>query len=133
MVFCWRPSDSKYPQVSRTLLSILASLDITVVSMVSARPPISNSSSPITKPVGTVPSAPITIGISVTIMFHSSFSSLARSKYSSLFSFSLILWSVETVKSTIQLNLSFFFFLQSLGLVFQLWVNSRADWVLQPW
>ena len=45
MVFNWSLSDSKSPQVYRTLLSILA-----VVWMVSIYPPISNSSSPFTKP-----------------------------------------------------------------------------------
>ena len=38
--------------------------------VVSARPPIFNSRSPFTKPSGIVPSAPITIGITVTFTFH---------------------------------------------------------------
>ena len=76
MVFHWRLSDIKSSQVSRTHLSILAV---------------------------TVPKAPITIGIIVTFMFHSFFNSLARSRYLSLFShsFSFILWSAGTAKSTI--------------------------------
>ena len=43
-----------------------------------------------------VPSAPITIGITVTFMFHRCFSYLARSRYLSLFSLSVdfILWSI---------------------------------------
>ena len=44
MVFRWSLSDSKSPQVSRTLLSILAILSNVVVWMVSARPPNSRSS-----------------------------------------------------------------------------------------
>ena len=68
--------DSKSPQVSRTLLSILAELNSTVISMVSARRPISNSSNPLTNSLGIVLSAPITIGITVTFMFHSFISSL---------------------------------------------------------
>ena len=51
----------------------------TVVWMVSARPLISKSSIPSTSSLGTVPSAPITISITVTLMFHSFFCSLARS------------------------------------------------------
>ena len=71
--------------------------------MVSTRPPTSKSSSPFSNPLVTVPNAPITIGIIVTCMFHSFFNFLARSRYLSFFlhSFSFILWSAGTVKSTI--------------------------------
>ena len=44
--FHWSFSESKSPQVSRTLLSILAVLNNVVVWMVSNRPPTSKSSSP---------------------------------------------------------------------------------------
>ena len=70
MVFHWSLSDSKSPQVSRTLLSILNNA---VVWMVSTRPPSSKPSSPFSNPLVTVPNAPITIGIIVTCMFHSFF------------------------------------------------------------
>ena len=73
-------SESNSPQVSRTLLSILSDFNNAVVWMVSNQP-ISNSSSPCTNPLVTVPSALITIGITITFMFHSFFSSLAMSKY----------------------------------------------------
>ena len=73
MVFHWSLSDSKSPQVSRTLLSILAVLNNAVVWMVSTRPPNSRTSSPFSNPLVTVPNAPITIGIIVTFMFHSFF------------------------------------------------------------
>ena len=63
--------DSKFPQVSRTLLSILPDLNTTILWMVSTRSLI--SSSPCTNPFLTVPRAPITIGITVTFMFHSFF------------------------------------------------------------
>ena len=39
MVFHWSLSDSKSPQVSRTLFNILAVLNNAVVWMVSTRPP----------------------------------------------------------------------------------------------
>ena len=65
MVFHWRLSDSKSPQVSRTLLSILAVYNNAVVLMVSTRPPTSKSSRPFNNPLVTVPKAPITIGIIV--------------------------------------------------------------------
>ena len=109
-VFHWSLSDSKSPQVSRTLLSILAVFNNAVVWMVSTRPPTSKSSRPFNNPLVTVPKAPITIGIIVTFMFHSLFNSLARSRYLSLFShsFSFILWSAGTAKSTI-LQIFFFF------------------------
>ncbi len=70
MVFHWSLSDSKSPQVSRTLLSILADLNNAVVWMVLIRPQISNSSSTRSKPLETVPSTPITVGITVAFMFN---------------------------------------------------------------
>ena len=71
MVFHWSLSECKSPQISRTLLSILAVLNNAVVWMVSTRLPTSNSSSPFSIPLVTVPNAPITIGIIVTYIFHS--------------------------------------------------------------
>ena len=71
MVSRWNLIDGKSPQVSWTLLSILADLNNAVVSMVSTRPLISKSTHPCTNPLVTVPSAPITIGITVTFMFQS--------------------------------------------------------------
>ena len=113
MVFHWNLSDSKSSQVSRTLHSILAVLNNAVVWMVSTRPPTSKSSSPFSNPLITVPNAPITIGMIVICMFHCFFSSLASSRYLSFFShsFSFILWSAGTAKSTILQVLFFFFFL----------------------
>ena len=54
----------------RTLLSFLADLNNAVVWMVSARPPITNSSSPLTKPLRIIPGELITISIKITFMFH---------------------------------------------------------------
>ena len=88
MVFHWGLSDSKSPQVSRTLLSFLAVLNNAVVWMVSTHPPTSKSSSPFINPLVTVPNAPIIIGIFVTSRFHSFFNSRARSRYLSFFSHS---------------------------------------------
>ena len=109
MVFPWGLSDNKSPQVSWTLLSILAVLTNAVVWIVSTRPPTPKSPSPFSNPLVTVPKAPITTGTIGTIMFHSFFNSLARSRYLSFFShsFSFILWSAGTAKSTI-LQRSFF-------------------------
>ena len=103
MVFHWRLSDSKSPQVSRTRISILAVLSNAVVWIVSTRPLTSMSSKPFNNPVVTVPNAPITIGTIVTFIFHSFFNSLARSRYLSFFSlsFRFILWSAGAAKSTI--------------------------------
>ena len=85
IVFHWRLSDSKSPQVSRTIFSILAVFNNAVVWMVT-RLPTSKSSRPFNNPLVTAPKAPITIGIIVTFMFHSFFNPLARSRYLSLFS-----------------------------------------------
>ena len=130
MVFHWRLSDSKSPQVSRTLLSILVVFNNAVVRMVSTRPPTSNSSRPFNNPLVTVPKAPITIGIIVTFIFHSFFGSLARSRYLSLFShsFSFIAWSAGTAKLTI---LQIFFFLLMIIIIiiipWEFFTSANAD------
>ena len=99
IVFHWKLSDSK----SRTLLSILADLNNAVVWMVSTRALIFNPSSLFTNPLVTVPSAQITIGITINFLYHSFFSFLAKSRNSSLFSpsFNFTLWFTEMAKSTI--------------------------------
>ena len=104
MFFHWSPSDRMSPQVSRTLLSILADLNNAVVWMVSTHPLISNSFSPCINPLVTVPRALITIILIVTFMCHSFFNSLARSTCLSFFSFSFnfTLGSAGTAKSTIK-------------------------------
>ena len=89
MVFYWSLSDSKSPQVSTTLLSILADLDNSVIWIVTTLPLISKSSSSFTNLLVTILKASIIIGIIVTFMFHSFlFNSLARSRYLSFFSLS---------------------------------------------
>ena len=118
MVFHWSLSDSKSPQVSRTRLKILTVLSNVVVWIVSTRPPTSKSSGPFNNPLVIVPKAPITIGTIVTFMFHSLFSSLARSRYLSFFShsFRLILWFTGTAKLTI-LQILFFLLVFWPGIV----------------
>ena len=74
MVYHWSLSDSESSQVSETLLSILADLSNAVIWMVTTRPFISKSSSPCTKPLVTVPSALIAIGINAPFNFHGFFS-----------------------------------------------------------
>ena len=69
MIFQWNLSDSQSPQVSRTLLSILADLNSAVVWIVSTHPLISKSSSSFIKLLVTVPSASTTNGITVTFYF----------------------------------------------------------------
>ena len=111
IVFHWSLSDSKSPQVSRTPISILANLNNIVVWMVPICPPISNSSSPLSKPWGSVWSVPITIGITVTFMFHSFFMSLVRFKFLSLFLlffiFIVVCWDSKVHYTT---GSPFFFF-----------------------
>ena len=95
MVFHWIPNYRKSSQASRTLLSILASLSYVIVWTVSACPLVFNSYIPLIKLLWIVLCAPITISITVTLMFHGIFTCLARPKYLSHFTFSLIftLWS----------------------------------------
>ena len=77
------------------------------VWMVSTRLLISKSSSPLV----TVPSAPITTGITVTFVFHSFFRSSSKvSVLISLFAFfQLSLWSTRTAKSTVRWIIFFYF------------------------
>ena len=70
MIYHWSLSDSKSPQVSRTLLSILVDVIDTLVWMVSAHSLISKSSTPRTNLSVTVSRAPVTICIIVTFKFH---------------------------------------------------------------
>ena len=71
--------------------------------MIFSSMPTSKSSKPFHNPLVTVLKAPLTIGIIVTFTFHCFSNSLARSRYLSLpsHSFSFILWSAGTAKSTI--------------------------------
>ena len=107
-------SDSKSPQGSRTLLSIMADLHNAVVSMVSTCPLISKPSSPCTNPLVIVPRTPIITGITVTFMFPIFFNSLTKSRYLSFFlvSFNFTLWSAEIEKSIIR-QVIFFLLIKS--------------------
>ena len=81
-------SDSKSPQVSTNLLNILAerSSRNILLLIVSIHPLTSKSFSPFINPLVTLPKATIRIGIIATILIHSFFNSLARSRYLSFFS-----------------------------------------------
>ena len=93
MVFQWCLSDTKSPQVSRTLLSILADLNNAVVWMFPIRSLISKSFSSSTNPLVAVPRAPITIGITVTFKSHSfSFPKQGPGTYPSFRFLSIFLW-----------------------------------------
>ena len=97
MVFHWKLSDSKSPQVSWTL-STLDDLNSAMVWMVLILPLISSSFSRL---LGIVPRAPTTIGINVMLMFYDCFFSLANSKCFSIFSLTFIftLWFSGMAKS----------------------------------
>ena len=73
MVFHWGLSESKSPQVARTLSSILADVNNVVNGRFSTHPLMSKSSSLFINLSVTVPRAPITFGINVSLMFHSFF------------------------------------------------------------
>ena len=83
-----------------------------LVSMVLDNPTISNSPSPLSKPLGAIPSVAITTGITIIVRLHRLLSSLARFKFLALFLFSLIftLLSAGTAKTRIRRISSFFFF-----------------------
>ena len=119
MVFHWSLTDSKPPQVFRTLLSILAIPTNVVIWMVSTHPLISKSFIPFINPLVTLPLPPITIGIIVTFMFQSFFNSRASSRYLSFFSLSLNFtqWSARTAKSIIFQGLVWFLCLMAYQLL----------------
>ena len=115
MVFHRSFSDSKYPKLFRTVLCILAVLNIAVACIVSTFLPNSKCSNPFNNPSVAEPNPPITMGIIVTFMFHCFFlvfffNSLVKSRYLSFFSLYIrfIRWSAGTAKSPI---LQVFFFL----------------------
>ena len=124
----WRLSDSKSPQVSRTLVTILAIPNNAVVWMVSPRPPTSKSSSPFNSPLATVLKTLITISIispscSIVVVF---FNSQAMSMFLFFFShsFSFILRSAGTAKLAI---LQILFFLRLIALVGKVFANGAGD------
>ena len=80
MDFHWSLSDSKSPQVSKTVLSNLGNLKNAVLWMDSTCLLFSKSSSPFINPSVTVQRAPITIGINITFVFQF-INSLTRSRY----------------------------------------------------
>ena len=109
MVFHWSLSD-KFPQAFRTLLSILIDLNNAVVGMISTCPLISKFSSPSNNTLGILPSAAITIGITVTFLFDSFFKFSSKVfVFISLFAISKILLSGLAVRQVL-FFLSFFFF-----------------------
>ena len=118
----WSLSDSKSSHFYRTLLSFLVDLNNSVVSKLSNLSSISSTFCLISKPLGTVPSASVTTGVTVTLMFLIFFSSLASSKYLSIFSLFLIYSLFSLSRPTRWQNpldeSSFFFLVNNLCLVF---------------
>ena len=112
MVFHWNLSDSKSPQVSKTLLSILADINV-VVWIDSTGPLTSKSSCLFSNPLITVLNAPITSGFIVIFMFLSISSTQIKSRYLSFFPLSfflllllllLLTWNHITVCKQMTLN-----------------------------
>ena len=102
MVFHRSLNNSQSPQVSRTLLSILVASSNAASWMVLILSLISSSWSLFFRFLRTIAKARITIGITVTFMHHCVFCSFFRYLFSFLPSFTFILCSVSTAKSTIQ-------------------------------
>ena len=125
MVFHLSLSDRKSPQVSGTLLNILADLNSLAVGMVSTRSTISRSSSHFNNPLMTVPRAPITIGITVTFMPHNFFSlpSQGRDTYPSFIFLSILLCG-QLGQQSPQIASSLFWF---IGLVARMLANGPED------
>ena len=86
--------ESEFPQVSKTLNCILDYLNNAVVWMVLILPLISNSLCLFPRLLGTISRAPTTNDIILTLIFNSFFTSLAKSKYLSIFLFHFIFFSL---------------------------------------
>ena len=99
--------------------------------MVSTRPLICKSSSPCTNPLVIVPCTPIRVGITVTFMFHSFFSSPRKSTYYlSICSLSVLPCGLPERQDPLFSRFSFFCRL-SLGLVVRLFVSTLTlSWSL---
>ena len=97
MVFHWSLSDNKFPQVSRTLLSILT--DISNIHSYYYFQVLKSFNQYLVTPR----KAPITIGPTVNFTFHNFLNSRARSTFLSLFShsFNFTLWSTGVAKFTL--------------------------------
>ena len=102
--FYWSLSDSKSSQIFRTLRSILAAVNNAIIWMASVHLPISNSSSPLRKPLGTFLSTPITIVITVTFIFQSFFFVSGKVQFLPLllfilsFEFYFFFWELEVAE-----------------------------------
>ena len=131
MVFHWGLYDSKPSQVSRTLLSILADLRKAVVWIVSVRPPFSYFSIIFTKTLRIVPSALITIGITVIFILHSFFFVRWQGLSTCLFSFFLDFHSMHIIRQFFFLSLSLSFFFFKLSLDLDIWVGFSDLFVSQ--
>ena len=84
-------SDSKSPQVPQDSSQYFSQFQQCLIWMFSTCPLISKSSSPCTNPLLTVPRAPITIGTTVTFMFHSFFQLPSKVQVLTFFSLSVLL------------------------------------------
>ena len=95
--------------------------------MFSIRPHISKSFSPSTNPLVTVPSAEISIGITLTFMFHRFF----QFRYLSLFSlsYSFNLWSAETAKSINSVG-SLFLLTMAIIIIIIIIISSSSSSIL---
>ena len=96
VVGCYWSSSDKSLQLCWTLPNILTDLCGAVVWTVSVLLRISSSTSLFSKFFGIVPRAPIVIGITVTFVFHSFFSYLAKSRCLSTYFFSLC-WNGKVI------------------------------------
>ena len=121
MVFHWSLSDSKSPQVSMTLLSILAVLNNVVLWMVSTRLPTSKTPSPFNNPLVTLLEAPIIVDIILTFMFQSFFHSFFKVEVPILlftfFQFYYVISRDSKVDNFVN-SLLFFFCWLLFGLIF---------------
>ena len=136
MVSHWSFGDSKSPQVSRTLLSIMTDLNNVLVKMVSSCSSYFQVFHSFYQSFMDCPSAPTTIGITVTFMLYS-FISLVWSTNLSLFS--LFLFSLRGLPGkqsplfgrNSPFFFFFFFFFCSLSLGLVVWPRVSDPFVSQ--
>ena len=132
MVFHQSLGDSKSPQVSRNLLCVLAGLNKSAIWIVSTRPLISKFSSLFINPLVIEPRTAITICITFTLIFHSFFSSQARSTYIFLFAF-VQFHSLVSGNSKVHNPACFLFFFRFFLFFFFLLLKTRSGRLAEIW
>ena len=110
MIFYWRLHDCKFPQVSMTVSSIIVDLN-SIVCIVLARPPISDFSILVTKPLRVVPGTPNTVTITLHSIFSIFWQAINFNLFVIFFAFPTVVRHNGKIDYSASFHVIFFFFL----------------------